>query len=113
MKTLNKMRTVEKARLFHQLFTEQIPDLLDCMEATCKRVAEANPESEVWDKGLFGEEKSFTIVHETKQVFDRYKKIMHHNSRIFSDQLFDGNLAVFAVYCLRSCTGSDTRDKRR
>lgn len=113
MKTLNRMTIREKARLFHQLFKDQIPELIDCIEASCIQLKEAPPEAEAWDSGLFGRKLSFTVVSETLNIIKIYKRRMRTNSRIFADQLFDGNPGVLTVQCIRNCDFTELTGERK
>jgi hypothetical protein len=113
MKTLNRMTITEKARLFHQLFKDQIPELIDCIEASCKALKEAPPEAVEWDSGLFGRKLSFTLVSEAQNKLRLYKRTMRNNSGIFADQLFSGNLGVFTVQCIRKCDFTDLTGERK
>lgn len=113
MKTLNKMDITEKARLFHGLFKDQIPELINCIDTYCKMLSEVPPEDGVWDGGLFGNRLSFTIVSKTQRAISTYRRRMCNDSKIFADELFSGNLGVFTIQCIRKCTITDLTGEQK
>jgi len=53
-----------------------------------------------WKNGLLTIEAWLCFVEEVGNEINRYGKRLHTRSRLFADQLFDGYLAFYMVYCL-------------
>lgn len=102
MKPLTDLLNTEKARLLHQLFPQEIPALLKYMQGVCM-VMQENPlvYHQLLDNGFD------TIEHWQTYTADMNKKLQHYGdrlskrSRLFANQLFDGDITRFTLYCLK------------
>ena len=101
MKPLEQLINVEKAKLLHQLFPQEIPALLAYTSSLCSTILEEEQLlRSKWDNGLFTVEAWLSFVKEVGSKINRYGKRLYTQSRLFADQLFDGYLALYMVHCL-------------
>lgn len=101
MKPLENLINVEKAKLLHELFPQEIPALLAYTGSMCLTLQEEEQLSRSkWDNGLFTVDAWLSFVKEVGDKINRYGKRLHSQSRLFADQLFDGYLALYMVHCL-------------
>ena len=107
MKPLEQLINVEKARLLHELFPQEIPALLEYISNICRTIQE---EEQLlrnrWDNGLFTFDVWLSFVQEVNNKIGRYGKRLHTQSGLFADQLFDGYLALYMVHCLNLYTST-------
>lgn len=107
MKPIDKMNNVEKAHLLHQLFPEEIPAFVDYMKRVCETIKEHEAEEQA--KGKYSVstfEFWHDLVKDAERRIDRYGEQLHKRARLFADQLFDGQNALFARYCLELYVGT-------
>ena len=101
MKPLENLINVEKARLLHELFPQEIPALLEYTRNMCLTIQEDEQLTrEQWENGLFTVEVWLSFVEEIKSKIYKYGKRLHTHSRLFADQLFDGYAAFYMVHCM-------------
>ncbi len=100
MKDLEKLINVEKARLLHELFPQEIPALLEYASNLCATIKEDEHLHGKWENGLLTIEAWLSFVDEVERKIKRYGNYLHTHSRVFADQLFDGYLALYMVHCL-------------
>jgi len=101
MKPLEQLINVEKANLLHQLFPSEIPALLQFVQGMCETITEHETQQrENWNNGLFSFKFWLSLVNETERLIKKHGNKLHHSSRLFSDQLFDGYLAAYMTHCL-------------
>ena len=101
MQPLNALNNVQKARLIHALFYNEIPVFLTYTQKLCTYMSE-NPDEvrKVWVDQLFGVDFWFELAEETNRKIKQYGKQLEKSSAVFSDQLFDGYGALFLNHCL-------------
>ncbi len=111
MKPLEQLINIEKARLLHELFPQEIPALL---EYTVNIYTSIQEEEQLlrnrWDNGLFTFDVWLSFVQEVNNKIGRYGKRLHTQSRLFADQLFDGYLALYMVHCMNLYTSTRRHD---
>ena len=101
MKPLENLINVEKARLLHELFPQEIPALLEYVNDMCLTIQEDEQLTRnQWENGLLTVEAWLSFVEEVRNKIERYGKRMHKQSRLFADQLFDGYIAIYMVHCM-------------
>jgi hypothetical protein len=101
MKPLDKCTNTEKARLLHQLFPNEIPELLQFVQGVCKTIQEDEQSNRTaWKNGLFTLDFWFSLVNEIDAKIKQFGKQLHRSSYVFADQLFDSYLAYYMVHCL-------------
>lgn len=101
MKPLENLMNIEKARLLHELFAQEIPALLKYTHNMCLTMQQNEQLTrEQYKKGVFTDEVWLSFVEEIKSKIDKYGKRLHTHSRLFADQLFDGYVAFYMVHCM-------------
>jgi hypothetical protein len=101
MKPLEKFINIEKARLLHQLFPQEIPALLDFVLGMCQTIKENEAIHRTkWDNGLFSFNFWMSLLEDVEKRSLKYGTKLHGISRLFADQLFEGYLAMYMVHCL-------------
>lgn len=101
MKPLENLIIVEKARLLHKLFPQEIPALLEYTNNMCLTIQEDKQLTRnQWENGLLTVEAWLSFVEEVRSKIDKYGKRLHTQSRLFADQLFDGYTALYMVHCM-------------
>ncbi|WP_423147034.1 hypothetical protein [Rubrolithibacter danxiaensis] len=101
MKPLNNLTNIEKAKLLHDLFPEEIPSLLAfvCnMSITVKEQEQQHRER--WENGLFGFDFWLSLLTEVDSKINKYANKLNNRSLLFAEQLFNGYLAMYMVHCL-------------
>ncbi|MDX2001818.1 MAG: hypothetical protein SFW35_05275 [Chitinophagales bacterium] len=101
MRPLENLINVEKAKLLHELFPQEIPALLAYAGSMCLTIQEEEQLlRSKWDNGLFTVDAWISFVKEVGNKINRYGQRLHTQSSLFADQLFDGYLALYMVHCL-------------
>ncbi|HEY0057381.1 MAG TPA: hypothetical protein VGB63_18675 [Pedobacter sp.] len=75
MKQLTQLINTEKAQLLHQLFPDEIPQLLQFVQGVCEATQE-NEEIylQKWDNGLFGFDFWLNQLREVETKIAKYDK---------------------------------------
>ncbi len=114
MKPLEQLINVEKARLLHELFPQEIPALLEFTNNMCLTIQEDEQVTrEQWKNGLLTIEAWLSFVEEVRSKIDKYGKRLHTQSRLFADQLFDGYTALYLVHCMTLYTTTRKHSNRK
>lgn len=101
MKTLKQLNNVEKARVLHAWFPDEIPALLDTIQGMSSAILENEAEHRAkWQEGLFTFDLWLQLAGQAEHIIKQYGKGLHKSSRVFSDQLFDSYQAIFTTHCL-------------
>ena len=101
MKPLDNLINVERAKLLHELFPQEIPALLEYTNNMCITIQEDEQLTRSqWENGLLTVEAWLSFVEEVRSKINRYGKRLHTQSRLFADQLFDGHTALYMVHCM-------------
>lgn len=101
MKPLNSLTNIEKGKLLHQLFPDEIPAFLvfvHNMSITIKEQEKIHREH--WENGLFSFDFWLSLLTEVDQKINQYGDRLNKNPRLFADQLFNGYLAIYLAHCL-------------
>lgn len=101
MKPLNNLNTVERAKLLHELFPDEIPDILKyvkCLSITIEKEKEML--NSKWNNQLFSFAFWLSLAKDAEKKIDQYGEKLHKSSRLFADQLFDGYAALYLAHCL-------------
>ena len=105
MKPLEDLINVEKARLLHELFPQEMPALLEYTNNMCLTILEDEQAiRNQWENGLLTVEAWLSFVEEVRNKIGKYGKRLHTQSRLFADQLFDGYTALYMAHCMLSYT---------
>lgn len=101
MKPLESLSNVEKGKLLHNLFPQEIPAYLEYAERLCDTIKEdEGNQRKSWDIGFISFDFWIHLITQTQRKIEQYGIRLHQNSKLFSDQLFDGQLAMFQVHAL-------------
>lgn len=101
MKALHSFTNVDKAKLIHALFIDEIPAFLAHAQALSAYMRD-NPDEvqSVWKNQLFGVDFWFQLAEDADRKIKRYGKQLEKSSNVFADQLFDGYGALYLNHCL-------------
>lgn len=114
MKPLEKLLNVEKGRLLHQLFPQEIPALVEFVEGMCIATKEQEAlHRKQWDNSIFSFDFWLSQINTVQNSIQQYGKKLHKNSRLFADQLFDGYPAMFMVHCMTVYTTTKKHPNRK
>jgi hypothetical protein len=89
MKPLNNFHNVDKGKLLHELFPDEIPALLDDIKEVCADL-KTNMEAyaSTWDFGLMTFGTWLSLAENAEKLIDRHRANMIKSSKVFADQLF-------------------------
>ena len=114
MKTLKQLNSVEKAKILHTWFPDEIPAFLEAMESLCEAIrADEAHYREQWAEGLFTFDFWLTLLRQAEAVIQQYGKKLCNNPRLFAHQLFDGYQAIFSAHCLTRYAMTRQRENRK
>lgn len=101
MKTLKQMTNVEKARVLHAWFPDEIPALLDTIAGMSREIIDNEAQHPAtWQDGLFGFGLWLQFAGQAERIIKQYGKGLHKSNKVFSDQLFDHYQAIYTTHCL-------------
>lgn len=102
MQTLNNLNNVQRAKLLFDLLPADTPAFIDFTKSLAERVKE-NPGAlrEKWETPLLNVDMWVKLAHTGYEAIEKYGIKLSKSGRLFSDQLFDGYLALFSVHCLQ------------
>ena len=101
MKMINSLTNVDKAKLLHELFPNDIPAFLEFTKGMCTSIKEdEQAQRDKWELGLFGFDFWLTLINEAERKIRQYGNKLEKSSKLFSDQLFEGYLAIYMHHCL-------------
>jgi len=101
MQTLKSLNNQEKAKLMHNLFVGEIPAFLEFLKEQATVVQNNSEELKVnWSGQMFGADFWIELAGEILKKTTANAKELKKSANAFSDQLFDGYLAVFTIHVL-------------
>lgn len=96
MKPLNTLNNSEKGRLLADLFPSEIGLFLDDLKAFCTDFRERKEEyARNWNTGVVPFEYWQHLSNETEALLNRHITSMKRSSKVFSDQLYFLETALF------------------
>ncbi len=101
MKPLENLSNVEKAKLLHELFPKEIPELLKFTNSLCATLLEDKEAPSKWNNSISTYEMWQSCIKKVGDKISHYDKRLNNRSQLFADQLFDGYSACFTVHSLR------------
>jgi hypothetical protein len=114
MKTLKQMNNVEKARVLHTWFPDEIPALLDTIAGMSRDIMDnVAQHRDTWQEGLFGFDFWLQLAGQAERIIKQYGKGLHKSSKVFSDQLFDHYQAFYTVHCLLAYARTQQLENRK
>lgn len=101
MKALSKMTTIEKADLLAKLFPEELQILSEYMAKEAE-LFQVNKELvyKQWTEGLIDADFWYRLIANFQRKYTVNGKRLYKNTRTFSNQVFDGYDALFAIHSL-------------
>jgi hypothetical protein len=101
MKALHEMNNVDKGYLLAQLFPQEMENIVAALQRKCEflKTNEAKIK-ETWDNGFISFDMWQSLANHIEGTIKTYKNNLHRSPRVFSDQLFDGYLAIFTNDCI-------------
>ncbi len=101
MKALTEFTNVDKAALLHQLFPEEIPDLLDFITGMCQSIKEKEALYRFsWDNGLMSFDFWLRLLNSSELMIAQKRNSLIKSHLIFSEQLFSDHKAIFLNHCI-------------
>jgi hypothetical protein len=105
MKPLTELTQADKAKLLHDLFPQDVPALLKYLKGVCEAMQD-NPQvyHQLLDNRFASIDEWQSYTMDMNRRLEQYGNRFSTRSRLFGDQLFDGALTVFTLYCLKLYT---------
>lgn len=114
MKPLHILNNVEKAKLLHDLFPDEIPAILEYVKSLSITIEEEKEMlNSKWDNQLFSFVFWLSLANDAKKKIDQYGKKLHKSSGLFADQLFDGYAALYLAHCLIQLTSQKEHENKK
>ncbi|MFT4093242.1 MAG: hypothetical protein QM640_06345 [Niabella sp.] len=111
---MENLINVEKAKLLHELFPQEIPALLEYIRNMCLTIQEDEQLTRSrWENTLLTFEAWLSFVKEAQSKIDKYGNRLHTQSRLFADQLFDGYVALYTIHCLTLYTTTQRHSNQK
>lgn len=102
MKPLEQLTNTEKAKILHGLFPKQIPALVQFIKSMSQTIREDERLRQQQLAEIFPDTAvSLAALQEVETKIDRYGDRLNNRASLFADQLFDGNAALYTIWCLR------------
>lgn len=114
MKPIDKLLNGDKGRLLHQLFPAEMPGLIQFIKGMCLTLNEEEEKFRAtWNNGLFSFDFWLFLCNEAAHKIDKYGTGLSKSGKVFADQLFDGHVGLFTVYCLTEYTQTIQQPNRK
>lgn len=102
MKPLHLLTNTDKGKLLANLFPEKVEPIIDNILAVCRHITQHEAAiRRTWDNGGF---VSFdfwlNLAAEAEKIIRKHRYNIIRSSKVFSDQLFFGHLALFTNDCI-------------
>lgn len=102
LKKIKKMTIVERARMLHELFPDEIPGLINYVDGMCSTILEdTEANKELWKITVLPFNLWLEQLKAVQNEIHTYREKLHQKSTLFADLLFDGYRACFLIDCLR------------
>lgn len=101
MKPLQSMNNVDKGKLLATLFPEQVQGILESITAAHAFLNE-NEETlrSTWENTLLPFDFWLRLAEQAREIINNYGQKLAKSTSLFSDQLFDGYIAIFTIDCI-------------
>ncbi|WP_345329406.1 hypothetical protein [Mucilaginibacter defluvii] len=98
MQTLENLDNHAKAKLFHQLFKNEIPNIIQYVENIADSLSEDQAKyREAWKGSFFTFDSWLNIAQEIKKSIEKHREELYRNSTAFADNLFDFYNGAFMI----------------
>lgn len=102
MKPFDELNIIDKARLLHELFPDEIKGFIEFMLQTTNAIATGQQNIKAnWGGKQFTTDGWVELAKETDRRIVRNFDALQKNKQRFGDQLFDGYTGLFTVQCMR------------
>jgi len=89
MKTINQLTNMDKAKLLHELFPDEIPILLEDIQSVYAHFkANRDAYAKTWDFGLLTFDMWLNLAEQADKLINKHRTNMVRSSKVFSEQLF-------------------------
>jgi hypothetical protein len=100
MKSINQYNNVEKARALHQLFPNEIKNFIAFTKTHAEQtIAQKEELAKQWDNQPFQFDFWLHLAEQVAKQTKFYNGKLVTNGKLFSEQLFDGYLAIYTNNC--------------
>lgn len=101
MKPLNNLNNVERAKLLFELHPAQIPAFIKyATEVLNRQLADVTDLKANWNNGMISAEYWIGLMFDLRKQIVKYNPQISKSKALFSDQLFDGFLALITTTIL-------------
>ena len=108
MNPLKALTNVQKARLLHALFYNEIPGFLKFVHTQCQIIDDSRDDIiNAWQPNIITAEMWLELADETQRVLNKCGKGLQQSSAVFAEQLFSGYGAVFMNHQLLQYIGNN------
>ncbi|WP_316835041.1 hypothetical protein [Pedobacter nutrimenti] len=108
MKPLHELSNTEKGKLLADLFPDELEGMVEMISGFSHYTINHKQEITTnWSNGFITPDFWCGLAAEVVQLINRHRYSMIRSSKVFSDQLFYGNTAVFTIDCIRKCAQSE------
>jgi hypothetical protein len=101
MKPLQSMNNVDKGKLLATLFPEQVQGILDSL-TEAHAFLNNNEETlrNSWENSLITFDFWMQLAEQSHGIISNYGQKLSKSTSLFSDQLFDGYIAILTIDCI-------------
>ncbi|WEK17942.1 MAG: hypothetical protein P0Y49_14160 [Candidatus Pedobacter colombiensis] len=101
MKALNLLTNTEKGRILIELFPEEKAPIIAAILERSQYLKEHEIKlRQQWADGFITFDFWYSLAIETEKVIHKYRYNLERSSKVFSDQLFYGHMAMFTNDCI-------------
>jgi hypothetical protein len=113
MKALHEMNNVDKAYLLAQLFPQEMENIVAALERKCAFLkANETKIRETWDNDFASFDMWQSLGNHIEGTIKKYNRNLYRSTRVFSDQLFDGYLAIFTNDCIVKYAATESKNPK-
>lgn len=114
MKPLENLTNIERAKMLHQLFPEEMPALIDYTEGVCIAILQETERHRAnWNNPLITFDYWILLIKQVKQNIKEYGMGMCKQINLFTEALFSGHLAMVMVHSMYLYTTTRQHPNRK
>ncbi|MCJ8208128.1 hypothetical protein MUY27_00315 [Mucilaginibacter sp. RS28] len=114
MKPLHELVNIEKARLLHELFPQEMPQFLEYTLSVSEYVQQDEEKlRQQWQVQFFTLEAWISLARNIESKIKKFSTQYQKSSKVFSEQLFDFPQAAFMTHCLGLYTSTQQLGNRK
>jgi hypothetical protein len=101
MKPLHLLTNIGKGKLLADLFPEKVEPIIDNILEVCRHITQHQEAiKRTWDSGFVSFDFWLSLAAEAEKLIRKHRYNIIRSSKVFSDQLFFGHLALFTNDCI-------------